>query len=107
MLYKLRLVTIGLVLQVTIWGTRSADLTEYAYKLWNGLIGSYYVPRWQQWIAAVSAALSSGTEFNQGAFTSQLQVWEENWTRQSGNPFMQAATGDAYELALNLCRSIC
>jgi alpha-N-acetylglucosaminidase len=39
--------------QVTVWG--GPVLSEYAAKMWSGLIRNYYVPRWVQWLEAKRA----------------------------------------------------
>lgn len=49
----------------TTWG---GGVNEYAARTWNGLIGNYYVPRWQNWLEAKK----SGTEFH-------MLKWEEEW----------------------------
>ena len=86
-------------LQVTLWGPEGGELTEYAYKLWSGLISSYYVPRWQQWMEAVVDVMDVGLEFNEGKFMGDLQKWEEAWTRQPDNPFATSPSGDAFTIA--------
>lgn len=52
--------------QVTVWG--GPDLSEYAAKMWSGLIGSYYVPRWTEWFRS--------REKGQGW---DSKPWEEQW----------------------------
>lgn len=54
---------------VTVWGypmangtavekTHSSNLSEYAYRLWAGLVSSYHLPRWQMWIANIMDAVA-------------------------------------------------
>jgi len=33
-------------MQITMWGPEG-NINDYASKQWNGLIGSYYLVRWQ------------------------------------------------------------
>ena len=59
---------------VTLWGypisvppRHTSKLSEYAYRLWAGLVGSYYRARWGMFTAAVRAAAAGGVPFNQSA----------------------------------------
>jgi alpha-N-acetylglucosaminidase len=54
--------------QVTTWG--GPVLTEYAAKMWAGLLTQYYAPRWTQWLEAKR----SGKPFD-------VLKWEEQWIR--------------------------
>ena len=49
----------------TTWG---GGVNEYAARTWNGLIGTYYAPRWQVWLDAQK----SGESFD-------MLKWEEEW----------------------------
>lgn len=62
--------------QVTLWGVAGgAQLSEYAAKLWSGLVGGYYRGRWAAW----SEARLGGTPFDQ-------KTWEERWVTTPGTP---------------------
>lgn len=50
---------------ITTWG---GEVNEYAARTWNGLIGTYYLPRLQNWIDAEK----NNTKFD-------MLKWEENW----------------------------
>ncbi len=52
---------------VTTWG--GPVLTEYAARVWSGLLRSYYLPRWEQWI---EAKCSGNDSFD-------IEPWEEKW----------------------------
>lgn len=66
---------------VTVWGP---PVDDYSARLWGGLIGDYYLPRWQQWWAFRLAGL------NRDEINSRLSAWEEKWvthaTFQHMNP---------------------
>ena len=57
--------------QVTVWG--GPDLSEYAAKMWSGLIDGYYVSRWTRWLDALRSGKSTDT-----------QAWEESWIMHPG-----------------------
>ena len=86
-------------MQLTLWGPQNGTLTDYAYKLWNGLIGSCCYQRWDQWVGAVTGAMQQSQAFNQTEFVDKLQSWEESWVHQQGNPYLQQPVGDGYMLA--------
>lgn len=50
---------------VTVWGTRQGydeGLADYANREWSGLIGTYYLPRWEAFLTELSTALREGRE---------------------------------------------
>ena len=55
----------------TTWG---GGVNEYAARTWNGLIGTYYVPRWQFWLEAQK----TNTTFD-------VLKWEEEWIQSEYN----------------------
>jgi hypothetical protein len=68
-------------------------LSEYAYRLWQGLISEYYVPRWTFWLQGTAEALQTHTIFDNNNFTTSVLNWQENWIFQRGNPFPQEPNG--------------
>lgn len=65
--------------QLTYWGpdNPNTDLHEYANKEWGGLIKSFYIPRWEMYISALTAELQ-GKEITMPNFFQ----WEKKWTEQ-------------------------
>jgi len=55
---------------ITTWG--GPVLSEYAAKMWAGLLREYYLPRWQQWMFF----RAQGKPFD-------LFAWEEKWIQES------------------------
>jgi alpha-N-acetylglucosaminidase len=35
--------------QLTLWGPNASNLRDYAYKLWSGMLETFYAPRWLSW----------------------------------------------------------
>ena len=83
---------------VTLWGPADSTLHEYSYRLWGGLVGSFYYPRWAKWFAAVDAALAAKVKFNESAFYSEIEAWEEAWTGRR-DAFPTAPAGGALRKA--------
>ncbi|MFF8596810.1 alpha-N-acetylglucosaminidase [Streptomyces sp. NPDC015220] len=83
---------------ITTWGDRSVadagNLHEYANREWQGLMGDFYLPRWQKWLDRLQDALASGRE-------PEAVDWfaiEEPWTRQRKD-YPLRPYGDAWRTA--------
>lgn len=63
---------------VTIWGDTGSSLNEYSYRLWAGLLSTFYRKRWEQFFNAV---LDLEQTFDQDVFTSSIKEWEFEWTQ--------------------------
>ena len=90
---------------VTLWGPYNSGLHEYSYRLWAGLVGEFYAPRWGAWFADVRAAMTAGRAFDQDAYDAKTQVWEEAWTRRS-DEFATQPDGDAMAVSQKLLDSL-
>ncbi len=65
--------------QVTVWGGHD-PLSEYANKVWSGLLRDYYAPRWRLYF--------------EGLRTGQMpdiRAWQEQWVTTPGLPPMPVA----------------
>ncbi|MFF3641932.1 alpha-N-acetylglucosaminidase [Streptomyces sp. NPDC002564] len=67
---------------ITVWGDRAtADggrLHDYGNREWHGLMGDFYLPRWQRWLDELADALAAGR-------APRAVDWfavEEPWTRE-------------------------
>ena len=68
-------------MQITYWGenVRTEDnLHEYAYKEWAGLMGGYYLPRWEIYFDYLRDNLQDKKTQEPDYFT-----WERNWVEQN------------------------
>ncbi|KAI0536348.1 glycoside hydrolase family 89 protein [Xylaria digitata] len=66
--------------QVTLWGP-TGQISDYASRSWSGLVGTYYLPRWQKFIDYLIATPPS--DYDQKAFTAELVEWELLWVNQT------------------------
>jgi alpha-N-acetylglucosaminidase len=74
--------------QITLWGP-SGEISDYASKSWGGLLGGYYMPRWQMFVSyllEVPVARYNYTELN-----SQFLAFELKWQTQGINGTVQQA----------------
>jgi len=80
---------------VTVWGypmatgtvaakSKNSGVSDYAYRLWAGLLSSYYLPRWESWVGAMVHSVNQGWEkFDEAAFEQDLLEWELAWIANS------------------------
>jgi alpha-N-acetylglucosaminidase len=83
---------------ITLWGTKCTegqndDLNLYAYKEWQGMFTSYFLPRWAEFFKRLNASLDAGTPFDRAPFAEWSCEWEQNWSRDSTS-FRRHAAGD-------------
>jgi alpha-N-acetylglucosaminidase len=77
--------------QITTWG--GPFLTEYAAKVWSGLIRDYYLPRWEYFFQY----LKDGKEY-------KIHDWEENWIKNTSRLSMPVKIDDPVLFAENLLK---
>lgn len=69
--------------QLTIWGTSAAagdsEVSDYANKEWNGLIGTFYLPRWQAWLSRLEADLEQGRAYDAPAWRLEVLMMTYRW----------------------------
>lgn len=73
----------GAPLNETIAGGFSNSINDYAAKHWQGLVGSYYLPRWQLQSQFVLQSLASRTQANWYQFQEQHLQLEQAFTYQT------------------------
>jgi alpha-N-acetylglucosaminidase len=90
--------------QVTLWAQNSVDsqLHDYAYKLWSGLVGDFYYPRWSLFLERLDESMQFGTAFDYDAFLSDVVQLEYAWTLQNKNYYPQTPSGDTVLIAQKL-----
>lgn len=69
-------------LQVSVWGG-DAVLNDYASKAWQGMVGGFYLPRWNLYLGAALAALREQRPFEAQRVTDTLVAWEQDWARRT------------------------
>ena len=93
----------GPCLQITLWGPPSApQLHDYSYRLWGGLLSSFYAERWQQWTSGVTLAMTAVQPFDEAQFLVNITAWELAWTQHIAANLTTNATGNAVELSTHI-----
>ena len=93
---------------ITLWGTectegQNDDLNLYAFKEWEGMFTSYFLPRWNTFFAGLNASLESGTAFDRAPFATASCKWEQHWSHET-TPFRTEPVGDPIGTAQRLVR---
>ncbi len=86
---------------LSCWGYRGGHLTDYANRDWNGLIRTYYKPRWEKFFTLLEASLASGAPFDDDAFLVWCNDFEWNWIGQK-QAYPSTPSGDPAKA----CRSL-
>ncbi|MCF3119464.1 alpha-N-acetylglucosaminidase [Streptomyces arenae] len=67
---------------ITLWGGRATSdpgrLHDYGNREWHGLMGDFYVPRWQKWLDELTDAMAAGREPK----AVDWYAFEEPWTKE-------------------------
>ena len=87
---------------VTTWHKAGGGLTDYSNRQWNGLLRSYYMPRWVEFVSRLDVALSTGKAFDDKAFAAWCATFEQNWVDSPSSGYSDSETGDAVKLASEL-----
>lgn len=55
---------------ITLWG-RNGEIDDYSSRMWSGLIGGYYMPRWRMYFENLAGAHND------------IRAWEKQWVRSA------------------------
>lgn len=83
--------------QITLWGP-NGEINDYASKEWAGLVGTYYRPRWQIFVAYLFDSITKGTVIDPSKYAADLLLWEQRWNNQT-NAFPSQASGKVAEVS--------
>lgn len=86
---------------LTVW-TDNDNITDYANRQWNGLLGDFYYHRWQIWLLALNNSLAKGVPINENAVRGQIRDWELLWTKQTNGHFTTKPHGDVITISKRL-----
>jgi alpha-N-acetylglucosaminidase len=98
---------------VTLWGPIDIPIIfDYSWREWNGLIKTFYLPRWQKFHAHIATHLKAGKPYQEkglaqshgreawraNKFYSKLADWETAWVK-TPSAIDSEPHGDALEFA--------
>ncbi|EPS94751.1 alpha-N-acetylglucosaminidase [Fomitopsis schrenkii] len=68
--------------QITLWGP-DGEINDYASKQWAGLVGTYYLQRWETFVSYLANITEGGTPYDNVALSSQMLAIGESWDAQT------------------------
>jgi alpha-N-acetylglucosaminidase len=86
---------------LTTWSVHETRVVDYAHRQWSGLVGTFYLARWQTWLDALQAALKSGRPFDEDAVRARIVEGDHAWTRQH-DAYPAEPRGDTVEISQRL-----
>jgi alpha-N-acetylglucosaminidase len=91
---------------ITLWGAKCTegqndDLNLYAFKEWQGMFTSYFLPRWQAFFDGLNRSVATGVPFDRAPFAAAMCAWEQHWSSETGS-FPSGPRGDAVSTARRL-----
>jgi len=86
---------------ITLWGPRDSILHEYAQRQWSGLVGGFYLPRWERFVERLDESLAAERPFDAEAFEQEIRDWEVEWTHGT-EPYAAEPRGDPVAVAREL-----
>lgn len=89
---------------LTIWG--GPILNDYANRMWNGLVGSYYRGRWNLFFDEAIRCVENGVELDETTFgDGPMRAFEESWTERT-DKFISQPSGNTRRIAKKLLKKI-
>ena len=85
---------------LTLWGQGPA-IDDYARKEWSGMLGGYYLKRWQQYLHEVEKSFSRGEPLDEEKFRKELRQWMTDWSDRRAN-YPTQPRGDSIQVAKRL-----
>jgi alpha-N-acetylglucosaminidase len=79
---------------LTTWGGPGAPLTDYARREFNGLLVTYYLRRWQEFIHRLDDSLTNDKPFDSTTYLKWCIDFEGKWVDTTGEKYAIYPSGD-------------
>ncbi|MBQ8839527.1 MAG: alpha-N-acetylglucosaminidase [Bacteroidales bacterium] len=94
---------------ITTWaGKAHQSLNDYARRTCNGLISSYYKPRWEKFFKDVAARMDSGKGFHMEqymVYKDEITDFEMQWWQECIGDFISEPAGDSKDTVRKIIKS--
>ena len=87
---------------LTTWHEPGGGLSDYARRQWNGLLRTYYMGRWREFIQRVEQALATDTVFDEAAYQKWRVAADGRWVTATRSAFLVRPDGDPTATATRL-----
>ncbi|KAL0491855.1 alpha-N-acetylglucosaminidase, partial [Acrasis kona] len=92
-------------LQVTSWGDAGCELSQYAYKMWAGLVGDFYKSRWLIFFDELRSSLQEKKEFDLKRYERKSISWDDEWVK-SKTIYDSKPKGDTIDIANRIFKRV-
>jgi alpha-N-acetylglucosaminidase len=89
---------------ITTWHKAGGGLTDYSNRQWNGLMRSYYLPRWNEFILRLESSIKTGNEFDPKNFAQWCTQFEQNWVDNTNETFAEKPVRNAVLTSIKLIK---
>jgi len=86
---------------LTTWIRQETDTVDYANREWAGLVGTFYLPRWQTWFDGLQSAAVSGSAVDVATLRHRIIDGDHAWTIRHGS-FVVEPRGSTVALSRQL-----
>ena len=86
---------------ITTWTSQDTITADYANRQWAGLVGTFYLARWQTWLDALQSALAAGQAIDVEATRARIREGDLAWTRRH-DTYPVEPRGDVIEVSRRL-----
>ena len=83
---------------LTTWSSQDSMLVDYAHRQWAGLVGTFYLARWQTWLDALQSSLASGQAIDVEATRARIRENDLAWTRRH-DTYLAGPQGETIEVS--------
>jgi alpha-N-acetylglucosaminidase len=83
--------------QITLWGP-TGEINDYASKQWGGLVGGYYMSRWESFVDYLVGTKANGAVYNATAVGNTMLEIGEQWNSQTGLTAGWETVGDSWSV---------
>jgi alpha-N-acetylglucosaminidase len=87
---------------LTTWHLPGGGLNDYADRQWNGLMRTYYLGRWKEFLKRLDASLADNTPFDQNAYHQWRVKFDGDWVNSTSEKFSEMPHGDPFKTAKKL-----
>lgn len=87
---------------ITTWHKAGGGLTDYSNRQWNGLMRTYYLPRWMEFINRLDSSLTQNKPYDTTKFAVWCTAFEKKWVDSPSSGYLEKESNHAVEFAHRL-----
>ncbi len=87
---------------ITTWHAPGGELDDYSCRQWNGLMRTYYLPKWIEFIKRLDQSLKGLKSFDANEFTGWCNHFEQDWVNNPSPELNEFENNNAVEYSYKL-----